>query len=650
MSLPVVPPPPIPVVREVRAADTVRVMAHVQQALETFPIEQLAGFGGERLTQLGPPKPEQLPLPKPSDPLPELPPLPAVEESEKVTITGDRQTYDTRTQVFTVVGNVTVRFRGSQLQSDQVTLNLATQETIAEGNVFFVRGDQQLRGDRLTYNYRTVKGMVTQARGSLNLGTLNRTEASRLPADTAPSSLVVSVLGSQGNTGEVRRLGFTADTLTLDGEVWTATNLRVTNDPFSPPELELVTARATLKPVAPGQDRLEAESPTLVFDRQFSLPVPVNSILIDRFQRQVPTLLGFDRADRGGLFYQQSFDVVTEPSLSFQLSPQLLLQRAFEGQRGSLNFDVIGLVATLDGNFGDRQNLSVRANLSGLDFSRLDSQLRFNASYQLPIGDLDLVTQYAFRDRIFNGSLGFQDVNNSISATLLSPSRALGDTGIFLNFQAGVQLINAERGDLTPSTLGTLGRVQGAAVLSRGFLLLRGEPLAPERDTGLKYSPQPITPGLEAYVSLSGAYSYYTNGANQGAIAGTVGLVGTIGNFARDALDFTSFNIAYTQTLVSGLSPFFIDRIADTQTLTASLLQQIYGPVRFGIQQSWNLTTGQLFDSVYTLQYDRRTYAVIVRYNPNQGIGELLFRLSDFNWTGTPSPVTRVQGGVERQE
>ncbi len=650
--MPALPPPPTALVREIRGAESIRIAKHVQQTLETFPIEQLGILGSIRLSQVGPVKPEQIPLPKPSDPTPPppAPPQAPAVPGEQVTITGDRQDYDTRTQVFTVTGNVTVRFRGSQLQSERVTLNLATQETVAEGQVFFVRGDQQLRGDRLTYNYRTVQGTVTQARGSVNLGTLNRSEASRLPADTAPSSIVVSVIGSQGNRGEVRRLGFTADTLTLDGEVWTATNLRVTNDPFTPPELELVTPRATLKPVAPGQGRLEAESPTLVFDQQFSLPVPVNSVLIDRFQRQVPALLGFDRTDRGGLFYQQSFDVLTEPNLSFQLSPQILLQRAFEGQRSALSFDIVGLVANLDGTFGDRQNLSVRANLAGLDFSRLDSQLRFNAAYQLPLGDFDLVAQYAFRDRIFNGSLGFQDVNNSVSATVLSPTRPLGDTGIFLNVLAGVQLINAERGDLTPATLGTLGRVQGAAVLSRGFPLVQGVPLPAERDTGLRYSPQPITPGVEAYISLSGAYSYYTNGASQGSIAGTVGLIGTLGNFARDVLDFTSFNLAYTQTLVAGQSPFFIDRIADTQILTASILQQIYGPVRFGVQQSWNLTTGQLFDAVYTLQYDRRTYAVIVRYNPNQGIGELLFRLSDFNWTDTPSPVTRIQGGLERRE
>jgi hypothetical protein len=61
------------------------------------------------------------------------------------------------------------------------------------------------------------------------------------------------------------------------------------------------------------------------------------------------------------------------------------------------------------------------------------------------------------------------------------------------------------------------------------------------------------------------------------------------------------------------------------------------------------LDSGNVFDSVYSLEYARRTYAVVIRYNPNQGLGELLLRISDFNWTRPPANVTTIQNGVEQR-
>ena len=91
------------------------------------------------------------------------------------------------------------------------------------------------------------------------------------------------------------------------------------------------------------------------------------------------------------------------------------------------------------------------------------------------------------------------------------------------------------------------------------------------------------------------------------------------------------------------------DRVADARSLTAGIVQQIYGPIRLGIQQSWSLDSGNLYDSVYSLEYARRTYAVVIRYNPNQGLGEFLIRISDFNWTRPPSNVTTIQNGIEQR-
>jgi hypothetical protein len=628
----------------------IEVQSQLELFLESLPDPDAIArklIQSTKVAQVGPIKPNSLPKPKPKDkPRPVLPPP----QGEILNVVSDRQEYDINTQVFVAEGKVVIKYKKSELIADRVQLNTKSQEVIADGNVFFTRGNQKIRGTKLTYNYGTVKGELLKASGAVDLGTLVSSEVSRTPAEIATNSITVSATGS-GDTaeGQVRRFGFIADRLILDGDNWTAENLRVTNDPFSPLELELVTSKATLTPISATQSRLELESPRIFFDQGFSLPFPVNSVIIDRFQRFAPALVGFDKRDRDGVFYQQSFDVVTQPNLSFQVSPQILLQRALSSSN-ILGFDIFGIVATLNGAFDNGQSLSARASLSGLNISKLDSVLRANASYRVPVfGDHTLLSQYAFRDQVFNGSLGFQDVNNLLGTTLLSPNYVLGDSKISLSYQISAQLVGALRSDIQPNEVSSLIRVQGAAIVSRAFPLLRGEPAPAEKESGLRFSPKPIVPRLDAVVVLQGVNSFYSNGANQAALFGTLGLSGEVGNFAKDFLDYTGFSVSYTQAFSSGVSPFFFDRIADTRTLTAGIVQQIYGPIRVGIQQSWSLDTGNLFDSVYSLEYARRTYSVIVRYNPNQGLGEFLLRISDFNWTRPPSNVTNVQNGIEQR-
>ena len=599
------------------------------------------------IAQVGPVKPNSLPKPKPTDkPRPVLPPP----KGDVLDVISDRQEYDLNTQVFVAEGKVFIKYKKSELKADRVQLNTKTQEVIAEGNVFFTRGDQKIQGSKLTYSYGNAKGELLNASGSINLGTLVSSEVSRSPAEIASNSVIISAIGGETREGQVRRFGFIAERLIIDGDAWTAENLRVTNDPFSPPELELVTKKATLTPISPTQSRIDLESPRIIFDQGFSLPLPVNSITIDRFQRFTPALIGFDRRDRDGAYYQQSFDVITQPNLSVQVSPQLLLQRAFSSRNGLLGLDILGVVATVNSAFDDGQKLSARASFSGLDFSQLDSVLRVNATYERPVFDnYTLLSQYAFRDRVFNGSLGFQDVNNLFGTTLISPNLVLGDSKISFNYQVAAQIVGALRDDTVPNTVGTLIRLQSAAVLTRAFPLFQGQPAPAEKETGLRFSPTPVVPKVNAFVTLQGVSSLYSNGANQSTLFGTLGLSGEVGNFVKDFLDYTAFTVSYTQAFSSGRSPFLFDRLADTRSLTAGIVQQIYGPIRLGIQQSLNLDSGTVFDSVYSLEYARRTYAVLIRYNPNQGLGELLLRISDFNWTRPPANVTTIENGIEQR-
>ena len=85
----------------------------------------------------------------------------------------------------------------------------------------------------------------------------------------------------------------------------------------------------------------------------------------------------------------------------------------------------------------------------------------------------DFRLQYNYRERLFNGSLGFQTVNNSFGGIVVSPIIPLWITGLELSYQGSIQSIFAptDRQDLLISdpedNLVNLVRYQGAASLSR---------------------------------------------------------------------------------------------------------------------------------------------------------------------------------------
>ena len=302
--------------------------------------------------------------------------------------------------------------------------------------------------------------------------------------------------------------------------------------------------------------------------------------------------------------------------------------------------------------------------LTSFDFNQLENNLRGSLRLRQNLGNVNpyiLSLESIYRDRLYNGSLGYQTVQSSLGGIISSPIIPLGKTGINLSYQGGAQYIdaNTDRQDLlSPGRKNdriSLGRLQGTVALSGGINLWQGKPLAATASEGLKYTPTPIVPYLQAIAGVTGTTSYYSSSDNQTTLTGTIGLVGQIGNFSRPYLDYTAFNLTYSQGTNSGLSPFLFDRSVDNRVLNAGLYQQIYGSLKLGLQTSINLDTGKSTSTDYIVEYSRRTYGITLRYNPVLELGGFSIRISDFNWTGGTDPfssgeIKPVVGGVIRQD
>ena len=617
-----------------------------------------------------------------------------------VEVTADRLDYDERNQIFTAEGKVIMRFRNGLVDADRVQVNLVNRIAVAEGNVAFTRGQQVLRGQRAELNFIQGIGNIQQARGDIYIPTagtdtsipaatdgvtetvLGRPVSDRItsqqplqnPGGAGGVSIsagagrdVTRVPGGLPKGGELKRLRFEAERIDFTPEGWVATNIQITNDPFSPPELVLKAEKATLTRLSPLQDEVKLTRPRLVFDQNFSLPFLFSRTVLDRRQRDAaPFRFAYDAQDRGGLYLEGVFNVLQTQKVSLTLFPQIFIQRMIDNRRGGIglgNLSNYGLRTRLDAELSPSTFLRGSAALTSFDPAEFEGNLRASVRVRqilaTPIGPHTLAFEYSYRDRLFNGSLGFQTVQSSIGLVLVSPNILLGQSGVVLNYQVGYQSINSDtdRLDLLSATRTnnrvSLGRFQASIALGKTFTLWQGKPLPATRDQGLRFSANPIVPYLNFSTALRGVYSNYTSGDVQQNLFAVAGLAGQFGHFSRNFLDYTAFSVSYSQAIGSGASPFLFDRVVDTRVVSLSFIQQLYGPFRAGFTTAISLDTTGPISTDYFLEYSRRTYGVILRYNPVLEIGSITLRISDFNWNGTADPfsgtgVTPVEGGVTR--
>lgn len=600
-------------------------------------------------------------------------------DPSKLEITADTQVFDATRQVVIARGNVVFKLNNAFLLADEMWINLVNRYVLAEGNVILTRGEQQVRGERAEYNLLQEAGTIFETRGELFLPELEDDFADPLegPATSRtvfdplnPDEEVTNVRSTGGvqvssdlrsnrpdsfpeiKGGGIRRLRFEAARVQFDAETWVAEEVRLTNDPFSPPELEYRTDRMTLVTLSPTADLLTTSRPRLVFDQGLSLPLLKSRYVLNRGaadSSQIDPFLiyiGIDSRDRGGLFLENEFPIIRNETTNLSITPQYFLERA--SNQGLTDEDVFGVEVDFDTRFSRRSEFSARAALTSFNFDQIEDNLRANVRHRYLIRRHRLTTEYSYRDRFFNGSLGFQDVRSSFGTVLQSPQINLDNRGLIWTYQVGGQLITArtDRTDLLgrprrggDEDLITLGRMQASTRLAKRFSLWRGKSLPATKDEGLRYTPVPLVPFLSLNVSLLGITSYYTSGDLPTQLSGDVRLDGQLGHLSRDFFDYTRFNIGYSEDIVSdNRSPFLFDRDVDRRVLSFGVLQQIFGPILLGFQTSFNINTRERINTDIIFQYSRRTYGFVARYSPSRETGSIGFRLSDFNWLGSGSP------------
>ncbi|MEI8252022.1 MAG: DUF3769 domain-containing protein, partial [Synechococcus sp. ELA057] len=454
---------------------------------------------------------------------------------------------------------------------------------------------------------------------------------------------------------QARLLRFTPTTISGD-------RISFTNDPFTPAQVWMDSTNVLIT-FRPKVTVIKAERNRLRFEDR--LPIAVSrSTKLKQEEIETKPVLGYDQTDRDGVFAGYRFPVRFGERLKLNLEPQFMAERAINGTTNvyplpgqpvasppvaqpATTSDLFGLSARLSGplaGFESQANLEMTTfNPENIpDGTRSWGDLR--RSVKLPLlGPSTWRLFGAYRFRIWNGTLGEQDVYSAVGTSLEKQGLIARWGRLTGSYYWRVGTGNYQSNPVNSVEL--LNITQGTAISSINFSLpvWDGKPAAPTLLDGLQNTPELIVPGLKLDANVLGAIAYYSNSTNQNTVTLSGGPTLTLGHFVKPFLDYTRLTIVGSGTLRQGLSPLGFEQAVDLGTIGVGLTQQIAGPFLLSGGIGYNIDPnspnyGLVTGSYLEFRWQRRAYDIGIYYSPYQGIGGIRIRLNDFNFKGTGVP------------
>ncbi len=475
---------------------------------------------------------------------------------------------------------------------------------------------------------------------------------------------------SQLVAGTVSRWRFQAATLTLSPEGWRGDRVAFSNDPFTPAQSWVDAEGVEARLRANGDTVIQAKRNRLILEDR--LPIPLQNNLVFRKKKDVDNrwVLASDGTDRNGFYIGNKLKPIKlGASALLELQPQFMAQRALNGSTTSYVLpgqpagnapssqptrigDLFGLVARLRGPLLGFDS-DITLNASTLDPSNFANGTRswgeLNRPITLPLlGEITSRLFGAYRYRIWNGSLGEQDIYSAIGVSL-EQTKTLPNLGSISNSYYARIGYGTFQGNLYQSTTtGIFSRSSLFASLNSSLPIWTGQPLDPSLASTYPYSPVPIVPGLSLSTNLSLSLFNYSDGSVQNSYSLSGGPTLTLGHFSKPFLDYTQITITGGGSRRTGQSPLSFDQLVDLGTIGVGLTQQLAGPLVFNGGIGMNIDPnspfyGNVTGSYVELRWQRRSYELGVYYSPYEQLGGIRVKLHDFNFDGTGVPFVPYQ-------
>ncbi len=471
-------------------------------------------------------------------------------------------------------------------------------------------------------------------------------------------------------SGTVSRWRFQAATLSLTPEGWRGDRVAFSNDPFTPAQSWVDAENVEARLRTNGDTVIQAKRNRLILEDR--LPIPLQHNLVFKKKKEVDNrwVLSSDGTDRDGFYIGHNLKPIKLGARALlDLQPQFMVQRALNGSTNSYVLpgqpagdapssqpaqigDLFGVVARLHGPLLGFDT-DVTLNASTLDPTNFANGARSWGELRRPIalpllGEVTSRLYGAYRYRIWNGSLGEQDIYSAIGVSL-EQNKALPNLGAIQNSYYARIGYGTFQGNLYQSTTtGSFSRSSLFASLNSSLPIWSGHPLDLSLASTYPYSPVPVVPGLSLNTNLSLSLFNYSDGNTQNAYTISGGPTLTLGHFSKPFLDYTQITITGGGSRRTGQSPLSFDQLVDLGTIGVGLTQQIVGPLVFNGGIGMNIDPnspyyGNVTGSYVELRWQRRSYELGIYYSPYEQLGGIRVKLHDFNFDGTGVPFVPYQ-------
>lgn len=202
----------------------------------------------------------------------------------------------------------------------------------------------------------------------------------------------------------------------------------------------------------------------------------------------------------GGVFFLYRYRVVNTPNTVLTLLPSIYLQRIARNDFDLFNANSYGVGIELGHRFTSQTRVRGYGFLSTLDPNEWLATSRAGLELFHNINAQNLLTVSAiYRQRIFNRSLGEQNLTSSFGVTLSSAGIPL-NKGLTLSYLLGGEYVTAGSDDpMLP-----LGRFQTAANLNWVMPIWRGTPYHLREPKAYATAPVPYNPSCSSTQTLGG--------------------------------------------------------------------------------------------------------------------------------------------------
>ena len=599
---------------------------------------------------------------------------------ESFTIDINSNTQSRVGSLFIADGDVFIKSSIGIMRASKLIYDEELKKIIIEGDISFKTKTQFLNAKTIKYDFINKRGFILDAYGSIDFTSLknffehyssenlndNFEKDFQIKDVILDNSSFINLKNREdinARLNPIKRSRFISDRIEINDDIWSASELKLTNDPYNEPQL-IINNEDFKFIYDKNESKIKTKWSSLIFEDKLTIPIGPRNISTNK-QSYFKWGVFYDKEKYDGLSLYRSFDPLffgKKKRIQLNMLSKFNIQRMLNGKTKSFSLhnenilgdkteqdadllDYFGIDALINSSIGD-WSYFLNAETNSFDLEKLDKALEAKSYINKNIYLKDRKNYFAsgelaffwtFREKTKNGSLGEILVNNSYGVLYdLEILKNKKNINVTRNFSLGYG--NFE----SPSRINSknlIAKKRANLSLKQKNEYVFWQPKYEKYLTeNYKYSPSIIKRGLFWLIEGNADFFRYDDGNKQDIILIKTGPKLVLGGFKNNFFDYTKIELYPRFKFNRGDSPFSFDQVVDSSVIEFNIKQRLYKALAVKFSGEFDLeknnSTDNLINPNLEISWNRRAYNVGLFYNFDSEAGGINFDIYSFNFNG----------------